>query len=365
VRVALLSYDFGEYCVRLANGLARHAEVLLLLSHDEAAGVADLVDDAVCFRPFEKPRLRQPLRQLRSLARLSRELRAFRPDVVHLQQGHLWGNLLLPTLRAPLVVTVHDVEHHPGDRASSRTPQRVLHAGFRRGQRLLVHAERLRGALCERLAIPAERVDVVPHIAIGRERGDDAPPEEPTTVLFFGRLWPYKGLDVLIRAEPLLSAAIPDVRIVVAGAGEPFERYAAMMVHPERFEVHHRYLSDEERDRFFERAAVVVLPYLEASQSGVVPVAFRAGRPVVATTVGGLPEVVDHGETGLLVPPGDERALAEAILTLLRDAPLRRRLGGEGRRRLEARAGSDAVARLTLASYRRALDGAQPAARRS
>jgi glycosyltransferase involved in cell wall biosynthesis len=358
MRVALLSYDFGEYCVRLANALAKRADVLLLLSHDQAEGVAGLVEEGVRFVPFVKPRLRQPLRQLRTLARLRRELAAFRPDVVHLQQGHLWGNLLLPTLRVPLVLTVHDVEHHPGDRASARTPQRVLHAGFRRAGRLVVHAERLREALRERLAVAEERIDVIPHIAIGADpsTGEGAAVgEEPGTVLFFGRLWPYKGLEYLIRAEPAISAACPNARIVIAGRGEPFARYARMMVHPERFEVHDRFVSDEERATLFARSSVVVLPYLEASQSGVVPVAQRAGKPVVATTVGGLPEAIDDGETGLLVPPGDDAALAEAIVMLLRDDALRRRMGEEGRRRLEARAGGEAVADATLQTYRRAL----------
>ena len=63
-----------------------------------------------------------------------------------------------------------------------------------------------------------------------------------------------------------------------------------MMVHPERFIVHNEYVSDEKRAELFRRASVVVLPYIEASQSGIIPIAYRFGKPVVATTVGGLPE---------------------------------------------------------------------------
>src|SRR5512146_668340 len=97
------------------------------------------------------------------------------------------------------------------------------------------------------------------------------------------------------------------------------------MVHPDRFLVLNDRICDEQRAELFRNASVVVLPYIEASQSGVVPLAYQYGKPVVATHVGGLPEAVENGRTGLVVPPRDERALASAILRLLGDAELRQR----------------------------------------
>jgi len=85
----------------------------------------------------------------------------------------------------------------------------------------------------------------------------------------------------------------------------------------------------------------------------------------VATRVGGLPEFVDHGRTGFLVPPGDEAALAEAIVRLLRDPRLRRELGAAGRRRLETLHSPEAVARQTLAVYERARAPRAPARQRA
>ena len=144
-------------------------------------------------------------------------------------------------------------------------------------------------------------------------------PRSANTVLFFGRIWAYKGLEYLIRAEPLITAEIPDAKIVIAGKGEDFSRYRAMMVHPERFVVHNEFIPDDRRAELFARASVVVLPYVEATQSGVIPVAYTFSKPVVATTVGSIPEMVDDGRTGLLVPPRSEESLAEAIVSLLRD----------------------------------------------
>ena len=144
-----------------------------------------------------------------------------------------------------------------------------------------------------------EIVDVVPHISLG-SAPDDAPShDQEPTILFFGRIWEYKGLEYLIRAEPLITAEVPNAKIVIAGEGEDFDRYRRLMVHPERFVVYNEYVSDDVRATLFQQASVVALPYIEASQSGVLPLAYMHMKPVVATTVGGLPEMVDDGSDGI------------------------------------------------------------------
>jgi len=366
MRVALLSYDFGEYCIRLASGLAANAEVLLLLPRQLAHTHLPKLDRRVRCCLFDKPRLRQPFRQLGTLHRLHREIRKFSPDVIHIQQGHLWFNFSLSFLpEVPKVFTIHDPMPHIGDRESRKTPQVVFDLGFRRGVQFIVHGQRLKEVVIDRLPISAENIHVIPHIVIGDGAASAHVGEIGNTVLFFGRIWPYKGLEHLIRAEPLITARIPDARIVIAGQGEEFSRYRQMMIHPEHFVVHNSYISDDRRAELFREASIVVLPYIEATQSGVIPVAYAFAKPVVATSVGGLPEMVEHGCSGYLVPPGDERALAEAIVRLLNDEGLRRILGGNGKRRLDAECSQAAVAHGTFAVYRRALgdSAAEPVAK--
>jgi glycosyltransferase involved in cell wall biosynthesis len=179
--------------------------------------------------------------------------------------------------------------------------------------------------------------------------------EDRGLVLFFGRIWPYKGLDVLIRAEPLITQRVPKARIAIAGRGEDFSRYRGLMVHPENFIVRNDYISDDELVSLFTRAAVVVLPYVDGSISGVVPVACTFGKPVVATTVGILPEMVDDRKTGLIVPPRDEAALAAAITELLQDERLRTELGGNARRKAQTVFDPANVATQTVETYRRAI----------
>jgi glycosyltransferase involved in cell wall biosynthesis len=198
----------------------------------------------------------------------------------------------------------------------------------------------------------------VPDIVLPAD-ADTAPPQyDGKRILFFGRIWAYKGLEYLIRAEPLITAQVPDARIVIAGRGEDFARYRRMMIHPDKFIVHNEYIADDMLIRLFREASIVVLPYIDGTISGVVPIACTFGKPVVATTVGILPEMVDDGGTGLLVPPRDEGALAQAIVRLLSDGRLRDELGRNAKRKVEATFSPAAVARQTLRVYARAIESA-------
>src|SRR4051794_34242396 len=99
MKVVLLSYGFTEYCIQQANGLARHCEVLLMLPRDFVEKFGCSLDPAVKLFTFESARLRQLGRQVRVATKLMREIRRFKPDVIHFQQGQLWFNFALPLLR--------------------------------------------------------------------------------------------------------------------------------------------------------------------------------------------------------------------------------------------------------------------------
>jgi glycosyltransferase involved in cell wall biosynthesis len=360
MKVAFLSFDFGEYCIRLASALARQADVLLLLPHQQAAPHLSLLDQTINFEPFHKPRMRQPLQQLWMLRTLMQHIRFFDPDVLHLQQGHLWFNSALPFLKQyPLVLTIHDPRHHVGDSEGQKVPQVIMDFGFRRAARVIVHGKRSKQVVVEDLRLPSEHVHVIPHIVLGDSAAQPQVREDDRLILFFGRIWAYKGLEYLIRAEPLITAQVPDAKIVIAGAGEDFARYRRLMVHPDRFIVHNEYVPHDKRTALFRQASLVVLPYIDASQSGVIPLAYTFAKPVVATTVGSLPEMVEHGHTGYLVPPRDEQALADAIVRLLQDQELRRQYGANGKRKIETECSPSVVAEQTLAVYHCTLHGRQ------
>lgn len=356
-RVALISHDFGEYIIRLASALAEHAEVLLAAPEPIIQPHLGKLNHAVRLFSFRNPRLRQPIKQLATIRELFREIREFAPDVIHYQGTHFWFDLALPFLgRYPLVFTIHDFQPHPGDRLSQKTPLCVEMFARRQADELIVHSRQVRDLVVRGIPGRGDRISIIPHIQIGEEPGPSDAQEEENLVLFFGRIWEYKGLEYLIRAEPLISSRVPGVRILIAGQGEDFSRYARMMTHPERFMVHNEYIPERQASEYFRRASVVALPYIEASQSGVIPFAYSAGKPVVATKVGGLPEMVEHGQTGYLVPPRNTRELADSITRLLLDAPLRHRMGANAKRKIEMECSPRAIAQKTLQAYRRAAD---------
>ena len=145
-----------------------------------------------------------------------------------------------------------------------------------------------------------------------RESGGDKP-----RLLFFGKIRPYKGLRTLLEALALVRPQL-DFEAVIAGEfytdPRPYKRLARRLGLEEHLVWLDRYIPNEEVPGVFRRADLVVLPYVEATQSGVVPVAYQFGVPVIATRVGGLAEVVRDGETGYLVPPRDPASLAARIV---------------------------------------------------
>ncbi len=147
-------------------------------------------------------------------------------------------------------------------------------------------------------------------------------PPDVGVLLFFGFVRRYKGLRYLLQALPQVLAHLP-VRLLVVGEFWEDEQVYYDLIErlglQETVVLVNRYVPNEELGPYFSAADVVVLPYLEASQSGVVQLAFAFERPVITTHVGGLAETVAHEETGLIVPPADSQALAAAILRYFRE----------------------------------------------
>jgi glycosyltransferase involved in cell wall biosynthesis len=165
-----------------------------------------------------------------------------------------------------------------------------------------------------------------------------------------GRLVPIKGFDLLVRALPAVAARIPSARVLLVGDGAErrhLEAIAAALGVTERLR-----LTGELMDVTTPLAAadVLAVPSRNEGMGRVIVEGMAIGIPVVATAVGGIPDVVTDGECGRLVEPNDIDALAAALIELGRDDALRRKLGEAGERRAEAFAAPVASAKL-LAVY--------------
>jgi glycosyltransferase involved in cell wall biosynthesis len=142
----------------------------------------------------------------------------------------------------------------------------------------------------------------------------------------FGRMQRYKGLETLIAASEILNSRSVQHKVIVAGTGPEANRLLSEMRGRKSFELRLRYIMPAEAADLFQSSDVVVLPYLDATQSGVAAAAFANRRAVVASRVGGLADLVDDGVNGLLVEPGNAVALADALQRVLEDDNLRFRL---------------------------------------
>ena len=171
-------------------------------------------------------------------------------------------------------------------------------------------------------------------------------------VLFFGRVAPFKGLDTLLEAMILVRRSVPGARLVLAAHGD-LTPYAGLIgVGGDAVDVRNRFVPTEEVAGLFQGAALVALPYTEQDHSGIVPIAYAFGRPVVASN---LVDMVEPEGTGLVVPPNDPVALAQAMVRLLEDVPLRRGMGARAKEKAETELSWEAIAERTADVYRFAI----------
>jgi glycosyltransferase involved in cell wall biosynthesis len=208
--------------------------------------------------------------------------------------------------------------------------------------------------------VPHQRVNVLPHGELGslyqRRVSQNSLPREPYTLLFFGRIWPYKGLKYLLEAMPLIAEHLPDVKLIIAGRGENLRQYFPNGCDDKRYEILNNFISLEDVVGLFQRSTVTILPYIEASQSGVAALSYGMGTPIIASDVGGLSEIVRHEKDGLLVPPRDVRALADAIVRLLSDHNLQHQMQAAALARCQEDLNWSNIAAQTVEVYRKAME---------
>lgn len=279
-------------------------------------------------------------------------------DVVHYQwlAAPAIDAFLLPPDR-PRLLTAHYVLPPRPSRLQLASARRLYGAM----DAVVAHSEHGADRLRKEVGLPPDRVRVIEHGAfdyLTRLPDEEAlPPElaavEGPVVLFFGLLRPYKGIEVLLEAFRGIEGAelwiVGNPRMDTAPLHRATERVHGTVRFVERF------VPDREVPAYFRRADVVVLPYRDAEHSGVLYTALAFGRAVVATAVGGFPEVGGAG-AARIVPPGDPDALREALAGLLGDEDARRRLEEGAAAAAAGRYSWAETARRTLALYEELLE---------
>lgn len=380
MRILLLSREYpphvyggaGVVVDHLSRALARRGPVEVRCFGDQAVAGPDL--SVRGYAPWDRLAGGPEAAYAPALEALSVGLAMARDpvaaDVVH---THTWyvglGGMLVQAIHdVPLVVTLHSMEPlRPWKADQLGTGYQVSSWAERlaveRAERVIAVSAQMRGDILTHFRVDPERVVVI-HNGVDAEAFRRTERREALArhgvrepyVLFVGRISEQKGIFPLLeatRALPedvslVLCASSPDTpellaRLEAAVAGRPRVHWInAMLPVPEVVEL-------------YSHAAVFVCPSIYEPFGLINLEAMACGTPVVASRVGGIPEVVVDGETGWLVPPGDEAALARALRDALADPARARRMGEAGRRRVEAHFSWDRIADRTLAVYRDAI----------
>lgn len=355
MRVVMIAFPSVEYTIELTEALAEFEEVMLMLPKPHALSFGDVIDPKVTVYPFYYPRMRYPT-NLIMVYKMIRKIKEFKPDIIHIQRGNPWFNFALPLLKQYCIVTTtHNVVQI--DWPSQRIPAFTFKPPIKYADQLIVHGRKLKQDMVSEFKRAPEDIHILPRgvNSVYTRYIKEQQKEEPHTIMYFGRIWEYKGIDYLIKAEPLISQRVPDVKIVIAGEGEDFQKYRDMMVHEDKFIVYNEYVSNEMVNVLFQKASIVVLPYIDGSQSGVIPLAYAFRKPVVITDVGSLSENVDNGVTGYIVPPRDTEKLAEAIIDLLINEEKRKKMGENAYKKTKEDLSWKNIALRTIEVYKKAL----------
>ena len=321
----------AHYTTLLAQHLREAHEVLLLsFSRQYPAWLFPGRSDK---DPSERPLqteahyLLDPLNPL-TWRRTLHQIRQWQPDVLIIPWWHpyfapVWYGLgrgikrLRP--QPKLLFICHNVRPHEQGWLSRALLPWLLKRVLGRGDGFIVHSQADAAILADYL--PQAQITVSPlptYAALGSEAADTLPvdlPSDRPLLLFCGFVRPYKGLDVLLEAVALLKRPF---HLLVAGEFwqgglSSTQAQITQLRLTDCVTIMDEYLPDEQLAACIDRANVVVLPYRSATQSAVVQTAFGRGTPVITTDVGGLAEAVENGRTGLVVPPEDPAALAQAI----------------------------------------------------
>lgn len=328
MKVAVISYFAPQFVIPLTNSLSRWNDILLILpsvtNNNESY---KYIDSRIKSKFFNNYRFRNPMNCI-SMLNIRNEINKFKPDLIHIHNhGHPWFSIIFPSLKKYKILnTVHNITLNSGfDNIYTKI---MMKAGIFFSDKYIVHGSKIKETFCKQNKIDKSLTFVVPHGNYSNyNRYNQNYKEKENTVLFFGNLKDYKGLKYLLQAIPLIKKEVSSLTVKIVYHGDDISKYDKYIGDKSSIKIEERFVPDHDLPKYFLESSIVIVPYLEASQSGIVALAYNFGRPVIASSVGSIPEVVRDGETGYLVPPKDSAAIAEKVVKLLNNPSLRSTMG--------------------------------------
>lgn len=342
MNVVLLSFGTkggaGQYPAEIANGISEQVECHSLVpsTHSELGLYNNSVD--VLQLDTEKKLTKTRFAKYPLIVKdIHQKISEIDPDIVHLPFYSRYPSVIslgiIKLLRKPVVGTIHDPRTHGGDEIGPLNFDLQAHLkkiSAHYLDRVIVHGAQTRKQAVS-LGYPEKTLRVIPHgmyDQFGQNEGKE--PEGNHTILFFGHLTKYRGTDRLTTIADQLSEYCDNFQILVAGSMSEKRRQSEwgkqvlqdMKSHP-NIVVRDDYIPESEVEDLFNRASIVVLPYYDATTSGVVMTAYSFATPIVATDTGDMGWTIRKDETGLLASPDSTTEVTDKIMKVLSDESLR------------------------------------------
>lgn len=363
MRVALINTrpwdsSITKHIICFANALSKSEEVLLILRDETVLRNLDIIDKSVKVVFIKRPRMFHPANLL-MVYRLIRAIKDFKPDVIDLYSGHPWvcfGMLFLK--KYPLIVDVVTAKPRKGEKEAIHY-RIASHLVVKLADQIVTFGQTEKEKIADRFKTDINIINFIPfgnYAEIYKKLTRTVIDKKSNNcILFFGRIVWFKGLEYLIKAEPYITKEFPNAKIIIAGSSDDFTAYEKIIVNKDSFILYIQYVSDEMLAEIFKKADLVVLPYLEYSSSHNIQLAYTFKKPIVATNVGSIYEYIEDSKTGYLVPPKNPEQLAKAIIKILKDKKLAKRMGEEGYNRMQTIFSWEEIVKKTIIVYERAI----------
>ncbi|MBC7523095.1 MAG: glycosyltransferase family 4 protein [Flavobacterium sp.] len=252
------------------------------------------------------------------------QIKQFNPDGIYASFVHLWSPVLYLFLRKYIIFsTIHDLKTHVGE---SKILYPLYYLSIKLSDKLIIlNNKDIPNA--QKLGFKKNDIAVIPHASFGyyKKQNTDSSKFLKNSILFIGRIEKYKGIGLLLDAFTIVKKELPNLKLVIAGQGDlnPYQKQIAE--NQQNLQIINQWLTEDIISDLILKCDFVVLPYIDASQSGIIPLAYGCEKTVVATNVGALAEQVPE-HVGILVEP-DSEDIASAILKLYKSDNLIFELG--------------------------------------
>lgn len=345
--------------VYFADSLSKKDDVLIILRDEEGLKSFNF-NDKIRSLFVKIPKIYHILLNMKMVMIIVKNIKSFKPDVIDIRCGYPWLCFGLLFLRKyPIVTAFNTAKPRKGEKEKIH----YMIASYilaKYADQIITFGQTSKEIVAERFKIHLDDIQVVPfgNYAEAYTKPDIiCNVEDINYILFFGRIVDYKGLEYLIRAEPYITEEIPNTKIIIAGHCDDFRYYEDLIKNRTSYYITHiRYIQSEMIPELFKKASVIVLPYTEYSESGNIQLAYAFKKPIVASNLGSISGYIINGETGYLVPPRDSKELAKAIIKILKNKELSKRMGEKGHELMKTVFSWDEIILKSKLVYERAVE---------